>query len=101
MDLTNQEDVERTIMKNNEENFPFLQFFLASEFGFKGLTTAAQAALMAGVYFSNHPIDSHTREVIEQLVMPHSVRESGQHNMEKNTSCYPAALSFSTMSGSY
>lgn len=45
MDLTNQEDVESTIMKNNEEKFPFLHFFLASEFGFKGLTTAAQAAL--------------------------------------------------------
>jgi hypothetical protein len=116
IDLTNKEDIEQAIMKSNETKYrqsshtPFFQFPLASDFGFKGLTPAAQATL-AGVYESNHPIDEYTQLVLTEMATPASVRELGPQRMEiskesyqnfwrkakENTSCYPSTLSFSTM----
>jgi hypothetical protein len=116
IDLTNKEDIEQAIMKSNDTKYrqssqtPFFQFPLASEFEFKGLTPAAQATL-AGVYESNHPIDEYTQLVLTEMATPASVRELGPQRMEiskesyqnfwrkakENTSCYPSAMSFSTM----
>jgi len=55
VDITDQEGIEQAILKSNEEKFrksshtPFYQPPLKDDFGFKGLTTNAQAAL-AGLY---------------------------------------------------
>ncbi len=115
-DLTSKEHIEQAIMKNNEEKYrqsshtPFYQFPLVNEFGFKGLTSAAQAVL-SGVYESNHPIEDCAQALLEELEMPEKVRELGPQNMKitkedyrgfwlkakENTSCYPAQMSFATM----
>ncbi len=78
-DLTSKEDIEQAIMKTKEEKYrqsshiPFFQFPLASEFGFKGLSSAAQATL-ARVYESNYPIDRHAQLVLEEMTTPEKVR---------------------------
>jgi hypothetical protein len=83
---------------------------LKDEFGFNGLSPAAQAAL-AGVYESNHHIDARILDVIEQWQKPDSVRQLGALPMtmslenyqrfwkkaKEDTTCFPCALSFSTM----
>jgi hypothetical protein len=54
-DLTEKRDIEEAIMKNNQDKYrqsfhtPFLRSPLREDFGFKGLTTAAQAVL-GGMY---------------------------------------------------
>jgi len=83
---------------------------LKEEFGFKGLTPAAQATL-AGLYDSNHDLDSRILDVITQWQKPQAVRELEPVPMDisldsyvafwtkarEDTACYPSALSFSTM----
>jgi len=109
-------EIERAILDSNKKKFsqsthtPFYQTPLKEEFGFKGLTQASQATL-AGVYDSNSDIDPNILDVIAQWQIPQEVRQLGPLKMEmtldsytsfwgkaeEDTSCYPAALSFSTM----
>ncbi len=71
-DLTEKEEIEKAIMKNNEEKYqqsfhtPFLQHPLRDEFEFKGLTPAAKAVL-GGVYKPSDSVDQYTRAIIEEL----------------------------------
>jgi len=108
--------MEQAILNSNKEKFsqsahtPFYLSPLKDEFGFKGLTAAAQATL-AGLYESNHDIDVRILEVLAQWQMPEAVKNLGPIKMEmnlesyisfwkkarENTSCYPSELSFSTM----
>jgi hypothetical protein len=116
VDLTNKEDIERAIISNNEDKYkqsfhtPFLQPPLVSEFGFKGLTPASNLVL-AGCYVPKEPIDPYAQDLITELKMPQPIKDIGRQSMElsvtnykkfwnkakENTSCYPDALSFSTM----
>jgi hypothetical protein len=116
VDLTNKEDIERAIISNNEDkckqsfHTPFLQPPLVSEFGFKGLTPASNLVL-AGCYVPKEPIDPYAQDLITELKMPQPIKDIGRQSMElsvtnykkfwnkakENTSCYPDALSFSTM----
>jgi hypothetical protein len=116
LDLTSKDAIEHAIMKNNEEKFRqsshtlFFQFPLATEFGFKGITSAAQAVL-SGVYESNHPIETYAQAFLEELEMSEMVRELGPQTMEitkddyrgfwlkakENTSCYPTQMTFATI----
>jgi hypothetical protein len=116
IDIVGKEQVEKAIMANNEQKYkqshhtPFFQFPLAGEFGFKGLTPASQAVL-AALYESNHEIDSHVQGLLPQWQMPQEVRDIGRQSLDmtiesyrnfwrkakENTSCFPDALSFSTM----
>ncbi len=115
-DLTGKLEIEKAIMENNKEKYqqsfhtPFLQDPLRGDFGFKGLTFCSQAVL-GGVYSPRADIDGYTRAVIEELQMPENVRDLGYNKMtldldayrsfwrkaNENISCYPEALSFSTM----
>ena len=108
--------METAILNNNKAKFsqsansPFYLSPLREEFGFKGLSSAAQASL-AGLYESNHDIDGRILDVIAQWQMPQAVRDLGPLKMElslesyiqfwkkarESTSCYPSELSFSTM----
>jgi hypothetical protein len=86
-DLTKKHEIEQAIMLNNMEKYkqsfhtPFMTSPLKEEFGFKGLTTAAQAVL-GGVYEPSTSIDKHTKEFIEELEMPQAVRVLGPQKME-------------------
>jgi hypothetical protein len=115
-DITDQKEIEQAILDANQHKFtqsahtPFYRTPLKEEFGFKGLTSATQATL-AGLYDSNHDINSRILDLIAQWQMPPEVRELGPLKMElhldsyisywkkakEDTSCYPSALSFSTM----
>jgi hypothetical protein len=115
-DITDQQEIERAILDSNKQKFcqsahtPFYLHPLKDEFGFKGLTSAAQATL-AGVYDSNHEIDFRILDLIAQWQIPQAVRDLGPLKMElslesyvkfwkkarEDTACYPSALSFSTM----
>lgn len=71
IDITDKAEMEKAILASNHEKFsqsfhtPFYQDPLKREFGFKGLTVAAQATL-AGVYDSNYPISQSVLDVIAQ-----------------------------------
>jgi hypothetical protein len=119
IEITNQQDMEEAILSNNQKKFlqsthtPFYLPPMKDDFGFKGLTTASQAVL-AGVYDSNHDLDQRILDVIAQWQMPDEVKQLGPLKMaisvesyvkywkkaRENTSCYPSALSFSTMKAS-
>ncbi len=120
-DITGKQEIEEAILKNNQEKYqqsfhtPFLQSPLREAFGFKGLSSAAQAVL-GGVYDTPENVDPYTKAFIEELYMPQKVREMGKQTMaisleeykhfwkraNENISCYPAELSFATMkAGSY
>jgi hypothetical protein len=114
-DITDQLELEKAILENNKLKFsqsshtPFYQPPLKDEFGFKGLTSTAQAAL-AGLYKSDS-LDEKMLEVIAQWQIPQAVLELGPLKMElsldtytsfwkkarEDTACYKSALSFSTM----
>jgi len=116
INLTKKQDIEQAILDNNLSKFlqssktPFYLTPLKEEFGFKGLTSSAQAVL-AGVYDSNHNIDTRILEVIKQRQLPESVRELRATPMHmslesyrrfwkkarEETACFPGPLSFSTM----
>jgi hypothetical protein len=116
IDITDKAEMEKAILASNHEKFsqsfhtPFYQDPLKREFGFKGLTVAAQATL-AGVYDSNYPISQSVLDVIAQWEIPEAVRSLGPlkialsveqyksfwNKANENVSCYPSALSFSTM----
>jgi hypothetical protein len=115
VDITDQVNLEKAILENNRQKFtqsahtPFYQPPLREEFGFKGLTSTAQDALV-GLYESD-TLDKRILEVIAQWQIPQAVRELGPMKMElslesyvtfwkkarEDTACYPSALSFSTM----
>jgi hypothetical protein len=115
-DLTEKADIEVAIMKNNQAEYqqsfhtPFLISPLREEFEFKGLTTAAQAVL-GGVYVPKENDDPYTKDVLQELQMPQTVRDLGPQTMKismesyrnfwkkakEMTSAYPDALSFATM----
>ncbi len=71
IDITNKKEIELAILESNKAKFlqashtPFYLPPLKDEFGFKGLTTAAQATL-AGLYDSNLDIDEKILNVIAQ-----------------------------------
>jgi len=116
VDITDQEGIEKAILKCNEAKFrqsthtPFYKNPLKDDFGFKGLTSQAQAAL-AGLYEPSQELDPKILDVIAQWQIPQSVRDLGPLKMElslesyvsfwkkarEDTSCYPSALSFATM----
>ena len=116
IDITDQQEIERAILDSNHRKFtqssttPFYQTPLKEEFGLKGITSATQATL-AGLYESNHEIDSRILDLIAQWQMPPAVRALNPLKMElsldsytsfwrkarEDTACYPSALSFSTM----
>jgi hypothetical protein len=103
-------------MANNQEKYqqsfhtPFMQHPLRQDFGFKGLTTAAQAVL-EGVYIPRENLDDYTSSLITELHMPDAVTAIGTTTMTidlesyryfwqeayESISCYPAELSFATM----
>lgn len=99
-------------MEKYQQSFrtPFLTSPLKEEFGFKGLTRAAQEVL-GGVYEPGNQMDQSSREFIAELEMPQAVRTLGPQTMvievesfrtfwkkaRENTSCYPDDLSFATM----
>jgi hypothetical protein len=115
-DLTGKEEIEEAIMANNQAKYqqsfhtPFMVSPLREEFGFKGLTTAAQAVL-GGVYEPSAQVDSYTKSLLQKLQMPQDVRALGPQLMEipdhcyrdfrknakENTSAYPDTMSFATM----
>ena len=116
IEITNQQQMEKAILESNHKKFlqsthtPFYLSPLKEEFGFKGLTSASQAAL-AGIYDSNHDSDQRILDVIAQWQIPEAVRALGPLKMEmsvesyirywkkarENTSCYPSSLSLDTM----
>jgi len=116
VEITDKEEMEKAILASNRlkfsqsSNTPFYLPPLKEEFGFKGLTAAAQATL-AGNYTPSEDIDERILEVIAQWQMPEAVRALGPLKMEmslesyrnfwkkakEDTSCYPSAMSFSTM----
>jgi hypothetical protein len=71
-DITNKTEMEQAILNSNKEKFsqsahtPFYLSPLKDEFGFKGLTAAAQATL-TGLYEPNHDINGRILEVIVLL----------------------------------
>ena len=111
-DITDQLELEKAILENNKQKFsqsshtPFCQPPLKDEFGFKGLTSTAQAAL-AGLYESDS-LDERMLEVIAQWQIPQAVLDLGPLKMElsldtytsfwkkarEDTACYPSTLSF-------
>jgi hypothetical protein len=120
-DITDRKEMEKAILDNNKAKFsqsfhtPFYRSPLKEAFGFQGLTNSAQAVL-AGIYETDEPLDAHIMEVLQQWEKPDEVRQLGPMTMNlmldqyrafwnkanENTSCYPSALSFSTMkAGSY
>jgi hypothetical protein len=78
VEITDQQDMERAILNNNHKKFlqsshtPFYPSPLKEEFGFKRLTSPAQAAL-ADIYDSNYDIDSRILDIIAQWQMPNAV----------------------------
>jgi hypothetical protein len=116
IEITNQKDMEQAILDNNHKKIlqsshtPFYQSPMKERFGFKGLTSSAQAVL-AGIYDSDEDTDQRILDVIAQWQIPQAVKELGPLHMNmtvdsytaywkkarENTSCYPSALSFSTM----
>lgn len=81
VDITNKEDIECAIMKNNKEKYeqsfhlPFLQPPLVEEFGFKGLTTASLAVLQ-GIYLSEDDQNPHISHFLKFFSMPDQIKSS-------------------------
>lgn len=116
IDLTGKQDIEEAIMANNQAKYqqafhtPFMISPLREKFGFRGLTTAAQAVL-GRVYEPNEQVDVYTRELLKEMQMPQALRDLGPQPMEisvdsyrefwrkanEKTSAFPDALSFATM----
>jgi hypothetical protein len=71
-DLMEKMEIEEAIMKNNQAKYqqsfhtPFMRSPLKDDFGFKGLTAAAQAALV-GVYDPTDQVDEVTKAVLQEL----------------------------------
>jgi len=82
VDLTDQYEIEKAILENNKKKFtqsthtPFYLPPLRDEFGFNGLTSAAQTT-SAVIYESNYDIDARILDVIAQWKMPEVVRDLG------------------------
>jgi hypothetical protein len=116
VELTNKQDIEAAILASNQRKFsqsvhtPFYQPPLRDSFGFKGLSTAAQSVL-AGVYDPPNELSSYIVDMLSQWEKPEQIRSLEPINISfsieqyrqfwnkanENVSCYPSALSFSTM----
>jgi hypothetical protein len=96
VDITDQVELEKAILENNRQKFtqsahtPFYQPPLWEEFGFKGLTSTAQAALV-GLYESD-TLDERILDVIAQWQIPQAVRELGPMKMELSLESYVTFL---------
>jgi hypothetical protein len=120
VDITDQQEMEKAILDNNKQKFnqsihtPSYQSPLKEEFGFKGLTSTAQAALAE--LYESHDLDARLLDIIAQWQIPQAVRALGPLKMElsldsyisfwrkaqEDTACFPSALSFSAMkAGAY
>jgi hypothetical protein len=66
---------------------PFMRPPLRDEFGFKGLTMAAQAVL-GGVYEPSDSIDEYTKDFLYELKMPQEVRSLGAQTMHISLESY-------------
>ncbi len=92
-DITDQEGIKQAILRSNEEKFrqashtPFYQSPLKDDFGFKGLTTNAQAAL-AGLYEPSQEVHSRILGVIAQWQIPQAVRDLGPRKIEMALESY-------------
>jgi len=115
-DVTDRLEIEQAILRNNYDKFsqsfhtPFYCSPLEEVFGFQGLSTAAQAVL-AGVYDTDLPLDQFIWDVLAQWEKLEAIRRLEPIRMDlsleqyrsfwlkahENISCYPSALSFSTM----
>jgi hypothetical protein len=116
IEITNKQEVEAAILASNKSKFsqsfhtPVYQSPLQESFGFKGLTTSAQSVL-AGVYEHPEELSSYIVDMLSQWEKPEAIRSLEPVNMSlsleqyryfwnkanENVSCYPSALSFSTM----
>jgi hypothetical protein len=110
--------MEKAITDSNKKKFrqsfhtPFYNYPYNKLFGYNGLMHSAQKVLDSTFV---PPMDAscHVKDFLQQLVMPHSIRNS-TNNMEitlssflsywrkakENTSCFPRELSFATMKAS-
>ncbi len=108
VDITNKEDIESAIMKNNKEQYEqsfhllFLQPPLVEEFGFKGLTPAS-FAVQKGIYLSEDDQNPHISHFFKIFAMPDQIQNLGVQSFEipletyktfwkkvkEKTSCYP------------
>jgi hypothetical protein len=115
-DITDKLEMERAILCNNKEKFPqsfhtpFYQSPLKEDFGFQGTSQAAQAVL-AGLNETDYELDQFVLDVMQQWQKPEAVRQIEPISMNmsleqyrafwnkanENISCYPSALSFSTL----
>jgi hypothetical protein len=79
LDITNQQEMEQAILISNHQKFrqsshtPFYCSPLKEEFGFKGLSLAAQSTL-AGLYKPHQDMDSRLLDVIAQWQIPANVQ---------------------------
>jgi hypothetical protein len=116
IEISNKLEVETAILASNKSKFsqsfhtPFYHTPLRESFGFKGLTTSAQSVL-AGVYEYPEALSSYIVDMLSQWEKPEAIRSLEPVNMSltldqyrsfwnkanENISCYPSALSFSTM----
>ncbi len=94
-DLTEKNEIEKAIMMNNEAKYqqsfhtPFMKSPLREEFGFKGLTTTAQAVL-GGVYEPNESVDEITKAVLQEFQMTQEARSLGGQEMTISLDAYRA-----------
>jgi hypothetical protein len=116
VELTSKQDIEHTIIQNNQEKFqqsfntPFMQPPLSHLFGFCGLTSSVQAVL-AGVFEPPEDTDTQVKSLLEELQMPEHVCNLGclklllpldtyrsyWKSANSKTSCNPGALSFASL----
>ena len=116
IDLTSKHEIEKAIVQNNSEKFrqsfhtPFMVPPLKHLFGFKGLTSNAQAVLTGVHELPDHLVPS-VLDLLNELRTPDSIRDLGKRSVDLtmasyqafwkrakvNTSWYPGALSFATL----
>jgi hypothetical protein len=113
--MTGKREIDEAIIANNQVKYqqfhtPFMQSPLREEYGFKGITTAAQTVL-GGVYQSPQHLDPYVKALLEEFAIPQAVQDLGPLQMtlpletyqdfwkkaKENTSRYPAELFFTTM----
>jgi hypothetical protein len=80
MGLTKKYDIEKAILTENASKFqqsfnsPFYTAPLATDFGFKALTPAANQVLL-GIYSPPHGLDETVTEYIKQLAFPPAIKK--------------------------
>ena len=95
VDLTSKHEIEKAIVQNNSDKFrqsfhtPFMVPPLKHLFGFKGLTSSAQAVL-SGVYEPPDHLDSLVKDLLNELCTPDHVRHLGKHSVDLTMASYQA-----------